>query len=74
MGRGHQNGMNIFELANPKRFMGFSGALLPWFWAIAILTLGAGLYLGFKAPPDYQQHETVKIMFIHVPAAWVAMG
>ncbi|HWA30873.1 MAG TPA: heme ABC transporter permease, partial [Rhizomicrobium sp.] len=40
---------------------------------ICVLSLIAGLYLGFAAPPDYQQGETVKIMFIHVPAAWVAM-
>ncbi|MGC8533903.1 MAG: heme ABC transporter permease [Rhizomicrobium sp.] len=66
--------MNIFELANPKRFMRFSAALLPWFWTIAILCLGAGLYIGlFRVPPDYQQGQTVKIMFIHVPAAWVGM-
>ncbi len=65
--------MNIFELANPKRFMGFSGALLPWLWGGALLCLGAGLYLGlFAVPPDYQQGDTVKIMFIHVPAAQVA--
>ena len=64
----------LFELANPKRFLGFSGKLLPWFWAVAALSLAAGLYLGlFAVPPDYQQGDTVKIMFIHVPAAWVAM-
>jgi len=64
----------LFELANPKRFLTFSGKLLPWFWAVAVLSLAAGLYLGlFAVPPDYQQGDTVKIMFIHVPAAWVAM-
>ena len=64
--------MNIFELANPKRFLALSEKLLPWFWAVAILTLAAGLYLTFfGVPPDYQQGDTVKIMFIHVPSALV---
>jgi heme exporter protein C len=63
----------IFDYANPKRFMALSGTLLPWFVAIAAGALTAGLWLGFRAPPDYQQGDTVKIMFIHVPAAWVAM-
>ena len=64
--------MNIFELANPKRFLALSEKLLPWFWAVAILTLAAGLYLTFfGVPPDYQQGTTVKIMFIHVPSALV---
>jgi heme exporter protein C len=64
---------SIFEFANPKRFMNLSGAVLPWLSVICVLCLAAGLYLGFTAPPDYQQGDTVKIMFIHVPAAWVAM-
>ncbi len=63
----------MFEFANPKRFMELSGRLLPWFWALTALTLGLGLVLGLAAPPDYQQGDTVKIMFLHVPAAWTAM-
>ena len=63
---------SIFDYANPTRFMKFSGTLLPWLATIAALSLVAGLYLGFAAPPDYQQGETVKIMFIHVPAALTA--
>ncbi len=48
--------------------------MLPWFAWLCALTLAAGLYLGlFVAPPDYQQGETVRIMFIHVPAAWMSM-
>jgi len=47
--------------------------MLPWLGAVSALAIIAGLYLGFTAPPDYQQGDTVKIMFIHVPAAWVAM-
>lgn len=64
----------LFELANPRRFMTVSGKLLPWCWTIALLCLGTGLFLGlFEVPPDYQQGQTVKIMFIHVPAATSGM-
>ncbi len=64
---------SLFEFANPKRFMELSGALLPWLAAAATLALIAGLVLGFSTPPDYRQGDTVRIMFVHVPAAWVAM-
>lgn len=63
----------MFTLANPKRFMDLSARLLPWLAVATMLALGAGLILGFLAPPDYQQGSTVKIMFLHVPAAWTAM-
>ena len=63
----------MFELANPKRFMDASGKVLPWLAGVTALLLAAGLVLGFAAPPDYQQGDTVKIMFVHVPAAWTAM-
>ena len=52
--------------------MRLSGRLLPWLAGLALLTLAVGLVLSALAPPDYQQGETVKIMFIHVPAAWIA--
>ena len=61
------------KLANPTRFMSLSGTLLPWLSAAAAGCILYGLTLGLSAPPDYQQGETVKIMFIHVPAAWLAM-
>ncbi len=62
-------------LANPTRFMSLSGTLLPWVGGIAALVIAYGLYLTFfGSPPDYQQGHTVKIMFIHVPSAWLAMG
>jgi heme exporter protein C len=64
---------SLFALANPKRFLDFSSSLLPWLIGATILSLGTGLVLGFLAPPDYQQGDTVKIMFLHVPAAWTAM-
>jgi heme exporter protein C len=62
------------RLANPTRFMELSGWILPWLAAAAAALIAYALYLAFfVAPPDYQQGETVKIMFIHVPAAWLGM-
>ncbi len=61
------------KLANPTRFMQLSGALLPLLWVLAGLLLVAGIYLAATAPPDYQHGHTVKIMFVHVPSAWIAM-
>jgi len=63
----------LASLANPARFMAFSRWAAPLCAAIAIPLLAAGLWLGFAAPQDYQQGTTVRIMFIHVPAAWLAM-
>ncbi len=63
------------RLANPTRFMSLSASLLPWISGLAAVLIAVGLYLAFfSAPPDYQQGQTVKIMFIHVPSAWLAMG
>src|SRR5580692_5786138 len=64
----------MLKYANPTRFMALSGTLLPWIAGAAAILIGAGLYLGFTAPPDYQQGDTVRIMFIHVPAATMAMA
>jgi heme exporter protein C len=62
------------RLANPSNFMALSARLLPWAWGLAAVLIGIGLYLAFfGSPPDYQQGQTVKIMFIHVPAAWLSM-
>src|SRR6185436_99600 len=61
------------RLANPTRFMALSGQLLPWISALAGLLIAAGLYMGFTAPLDYQQGHAAKIMYVHVPAAWLAM-
>ncbi len=64
----------LSALANPKRFLDISGVLLPWTAGAAVLLLAAGLYMAlFVSPPDYQQGETVRIMFVHVPAAWMGM-
>src|ERR1700742_3447314 len=63
----------MFAFANPKRFMDLSTVFLPWLAVATVILLGAGVVLGLLAPPDYQQGDTVKIMFLHVPAAWTAM-
>ena len=64
----------MISLANPTRFLGLVDRVVPWLTAATLILLGVGLYLSFfVAPPDYQQGETVRIMFIHVPAAWLAM-
>lgn len=60
-------------LSNPERFMAFSRWAAPLFGMIAAALALTGLYLGFAAPEDYQQGDTVRIMFIHVPAAWMSM-
>lgn len=64
----------MHEYASPKYFYPLAGRLIPWLAAATVVVLAAGLYLGlFVAPPDYQQGETVRIMFVHVPAAWMSM-
>src|SRR5664279_4301679 len=66
--------MALTDLANPSRFLRFADAALPWLTAATVLAFAIGLYLAFfVAPVDYQQGATVKIMFIHVPAAWLGM-
>jgi heme exporter protein C len=64
----------MHKLASPKIFYPLSERLIPWLAAVTGLLLFIGLYLSlFVAPPDYQQGESVRIMFIHVPAAWMSM-
>ena len=66
--------MMITALANPKRFLDLSRTLAPWTCAAALLLLAAGFYWSlFATPPDYQQGQSVKIMFVHVPAAWMGI-
>ena len=66
--------MKLLDLANPTRFLALVARILPWLAAASALVLAAGLYLTFAvAPDDYQQGATVKIMFVHVPSAWLAM-
>jgi heme exporter protein C len=65
--------MTLIDLANPTRFLTLAARLLPWLAAVTAILLAAGLYLAALAPDDYQQGATVKIMFIHVPNAWLSM-
>ncbi len=64
----------MHRFASPTFFMRYSAVVLPWAaWATAAL-IAVGLYLAlFVAPPDYQQGESVRIMFVHVPSAWMAL-
>jgi heme exporter protein C len=65
--------MTLIDLANPTRFLALTARLLPWLAAATIILLAIGLYQSATAPDDYQQGATVKIMFIHVPNAWLSM-
>jgi heme exporter protein C len=65
--------MTLIDLANPTRFLALSARLLPWLAAATVILLTIGLTQAAYAPDDYQQGATVKIMFIHVPNAWLSM-
>ena len=65
---------SMLNFASPTHFLRLARVLIPVSAALTALLLGVGLYLAFfVAPPDYQQGETVRIMYLHVPAAWLAM-
>jgi heme exporter protein C len=66
--------MKVSDLANPSRFMQFSRWMIPLFAVLAAVALAYGLYLGFNAPAERDQGITARIMFVHVPAAWLALG
>jgi heme exporter protein C len=63
----------LFRYANPHEFMRLSGAVLPFFAVATALCFAIGLYLGFSAPPDYQQGTTATLLYIHVPADIAAL-
>ena len=64
----------MHKYASPKFFYSLAGQLTPWLAVLTAVLLLTGLYFGlFVAPPDYQQGESYRIMFIHVPAAWMSM-
>src|ERR1700687_3132050 len=65
--------MALIDLANPTRFLALVERVLPWLVAATVLALAIGLRGAFLAPDDYQQGATVKIMYIHVPNAWLSM-
>jgi heme exporter protein C len=65
----------MHRFANPTRFLRIANAILPWLAAVTFGLFAYGLYLGLlDSPPDYQQGDTVRIMYVHVPAAWSALA
>lgn len=63
------------KLGSPLTFFGFAQALIPWLWALTLVGLAVGLYQAiYVVPPDYQQGDSYRILYIHVPAAWQAMA
>ena len=66
--------LRLYTFAAPSRFYALTGALTPWLWAATLALTAAGLYIGFfKAPTDATQGDSYRIIFIHVPAAWMSM-
>src|ERR1700719_2423809 len=65
--------MAIADLANPTRFLKFANRTIPWLSGLTVLVFAYGIDQAMLAPDDYQQGATVKIMFLHVPSAWVGM-
>lgn len=64
----------MHRFANPARFLRLAALVLPWVSALSAILFAAGLYLALVASPgDYQQGDTVRIMYVHVPAAWMSM-
>ncbi len=65
--------MALADLANPSRFLGLANRTIPWLGGLTVIAFAFGLNLAMGAPDDYQQGATVKIMFLHVPSAWLGM-
>src|SRR3954467_14982226 len=65
--------MTLIDLANPTKFLSLTARALPWLAGAPAILLLIGFYQAAMAPDDYQQGATVKIMFIHVPNAWLSM-
>jgi heme exporter protein CcmD len=63
--------MRLTDLANPSRFLALTDRILPWLAVATLIAFAFGISQAYFAPDDYQQGATVKIMFIHVPAAWL---
>ncbi len=66
--------MPLVEFANPSRLLSFIDRVLPWLIGATVIAFAFGLNQIYIAPDDYQQGATVKIMFLHVPAAWLGMA
>jgi len=65
--------MRISNLANPSRFLRTANLVIPWLGGVTLIVFAFALYRAVLAPDDYQQGATVKIMFLHVPSAWLGM-
>jgi heme exporter protein C len=66
--------LSLWRYASPQTFFPVAGKLVPWFAALAAILTAIGLYIGFfVAPSDFQQGESYRIIFLHVPAAWMSM-
>jgi heme exporter protein C len=65
--------MRVSELANPSRFLRAASLAIPWLGGATVILFAFALYRAMLAPDDYQQGATVKIMFLHVPSAWLGM-
>ncbi|MDA8230397.1 MAG: heme ABC transporter permease [Magnetospirillum sp.] len=64
----------MHRFANPARFLRIANAALPWLAGVCALSIAAGLWFALvDSPPDYQQGDSVRIMYLHVPAAWMGM-
>ncbi len=64
----------MHRFANPAQFNRLADAVMPWAMVATVLLFGAGLYYALAgSPPDYQQGESVRVMYVHVPAAWMGM-
>src|SRR5215204_6967373 len=66
--------MNLYKYSSPVNFYPLAGRLIPWFAVPAAILFAVGIFVGFFiAPADFQQGEAYRIIFIHVPAAWLGM-
>jgi heme exporter protein C len=67
-------GLNWSKYSAPQAFYPLAGSMIPWFAAVATLAITVGLYIGLLvAPTDFQQGDSYRIIFVHVPAAWMSM-
>jgi len=66
--------INWYQYSSPQTFYPLAGRMIPWFAAVAAVLAAIGLYISFfVAPTDFQQGEAYRIIFVHVPAAWMSM-
>ena len=64
----------IVKFASPMNFYSLVNRCVPWLWGAAMALFAAGVYGAlFYSPPDYQQGESVRIIYVHVPSAWMSM-